>query len=122
MNENKPNPSKRVQRSQIKRITREAIVLRWMRRSRRMSMRAAGALIGVTGSAVSHYEQGRMDLPKARVPQLIAGYHYTPAEYDEYVLGKTLPCLDLRDECEQIVQRMEAAKLKTLHAVLVSFM
>ena len=118
MNENKT----KLQRSQIKRITREAIVLRWMRRSRHMSMRAAGALIGVTGSAISHYEQGRMGLPQARVPQLIAGYRYTPVEYDEYVLGKTLPCLDLRDECEQIVQRMDAAKLKTLHAVLVSFM
>ena len=108
-------------RSQIKRITREAVVLRYLRRSRRISMRAAGAVIGVTSSAISHYEQGRMDLPKARIPDLLAAYRYTVAEFDEFVLGKALPVLGIRDECEQIIQRMSDAKLKQLHAVLVSF-
>ena len=109
-------------RSYVKRITREAVVLRWMRRSRRVSMRGAGVLIGVTGSAISHYEQGRMDLPKARIPELIAGYGYTPAEFEEFVMGKTLPVLNIRDECEQIIARVDGAKLKTLHAVLLSFL
>jgi len=109
-------------RSQIKRITREALVLRWMRRSRHISMRKAGLLIGVTSSAISHYEQGRMDLPKARVPELLQGYGYTPAEYEEFVMGKGLPVLSLRDDCEQIIARVNGEKLKTLHAVLLSFL
>ena len=108
-------------RSQIKRITREAMALRCMRRLRRISMRKAGALIGVTSSAISHYEQGRMNLPKARVPELVTGYGYSMTEYEEFVNGKPLPFSDLRDECEQIVQRMDSTRLKTLHAVLVSF-
>ena len=113
---------KKYRRSQIKRITREAVVLRWMRRSRRISMRAAGALIGVTSSAISHYEQGRMNLPKARIPELLQRYGYTPAEYEEFVMGKSLPVLNLRDECEQIISRVESGKPKTLHAVLLSFL
>lgn len=107
-------------RSQIKRITREAQVLRFMRRSRRISMNKAGAAVGVGSSAISHIEQGRMDLPKSRIPILLSLYSYTPAEFDEYVLGKALPVLDLRDECVQMVAKLEMNKLKALHAVLLS--
>jgi transcriptional regulator with XRE-family HTH domain len=109
-------------RSYIKRITRETVVLRWMRRIRRVSMRRAGAEIGVSGSTISHIEQGRMDLPKERVPQLLALYGYTPAEYEEFVMGKSLPVLNMRDECEQMIARIESPKLKALHAVLLSFL
>jgi len=35
-------------------------------------------------------------------------------------MGKALPVLDLRDDCAQMVQKIETAKLKTLHAVLLS--
>lgn len=109
-------------RSQIKRITREAVVLRWMRRSRHISMLRAGLAIGVTSSAISHYEQGRMDLPKARIPELLQLYGYTPVEYDEFVMGKALPVLNVRDECEQMIARIHESKLKPLHAVLLSFL
>ncbi len=114
--------AKKPKRSQIKRITREAVVLRAMRRLRHISMRRAGVTIGVTSSAISHYEQGRMDLPKARVPELVASYGFTVPEFDEFVSGKALPVVDVRDECEQIVARIDAAKLKALHAVLLSFL
>jgi transcriptional regulator with XRE-family HTH domain len=109
-------------RSQIKRITREAIVLRHLRKARRISMRAAGARIGVGSSSISHYEQGRMDLPIARIPELLELYGYTKDEFDEWVLGKPLPVYDLRDECSQVIHRIENSKLKALHAVLLSFL
>jgi transcriptional regulator with XRE-family HTH domain len=107
-------------RSQIKRITRETQVLRFMRRSRNISMNKAGRAVGASSSTISHIEQGRMNLPLARIPILLALYGYSQSEYEEYVMGKALPVLDLRDECEQIVQKIDAGKLKTLHAVLLS--
>jgi len=85
-------------------------------------MRAAGALIGVSSSAISHYEQGRMNLPTARIPELIQMYRFTQTDFEEFVMGKTLPVLNIRDECEQIVSRVDAVKLKSLHAVLMSFL
>jgi transcriptional regulator with XRE-family HTH domain len=109
-------------RSTIKRITRELVVLRWMRRSRRISMRRAGAAIGVSSSTISHIEQGRMGLPVARVPELLSLYGYSSAEYEEHVMGKSLPVLNIRDECEQMIARIESPKLKALHAVLLSFL
>jgi transcriptional regulator with XRE-family HTH domain len=112
----------KLKRSCIKRITRETVVLRWMRKSRQISMKRAGEEIGITSSTVSHIEQGRMALPKDRVPQLLALYGYAPAEYEEYVMGKPLPVLNVRDECEQIIARIESQKLKALHAVLLSFL
>jgi transcriptional regulator with XRE-family HTH domain len=109
-------------RSYMKRITRELVVLRWMRRSRRISMRRAGAEIGISSSTISHIEQGRMGLPINRIPQLLALYGYTPAEFEEFVMGNSLPVLNMRDECEQMIARIETQKLKALHAVLLSFL
>jgi len=111
---------KKLRRSQIKRITREAQVLRFMRRSRKISMNAAGASLGVCSATISHIEQGRMNVPTSRIPILLSLYHYTSTEFDEYVMGKALPVLDLRDECVQMVQKIEMNKLKALHAVLLS--
>jgi transcriptional regulator with XRE-family HTH domain len=109
-------------RSYVKRITRELVVLRWMRRSRRISMRRAGLEIGVSSSTISHIEQGRMGLPINRIPQLLGLYGYTPSEYEQFVMGNSLPVLNIRDECEQMIARIESQKLKALHAVLLSFL
>ena len=60
-------------------LTKEATVLRIMRReSRNLSMRRAGILIGVSASTISHLEHGRADLyPKINVKLLeIYGYSY----------------------------------------------
>ncbi len=112
----------KVRRSRLKRMTREAVVLRVLRRFKRITMSQAGAMIGVSSSAISHCEQVRMNLPRARIPELLAGYGYTTAEFDELVAGRPLPVIDLRDECEQIVNQIDASKLKALHAVLMSFL
>ena len=62
-----------------------------------------------------------MELPKARIPGLVAGYRYSMEEYAKFMAGKPLPLLGLRDECAQMIERMPEAILGLLHAVLLSF-
>ena len=62
-----------------------------------------------------------MDLPKPRIPELVASYQYTLLEYEEFVSGKPLPVIGVRDECVQIIQRLDSTKLGMLHAMLLSF-
>jgi len=85
-------------------------------------MSQAGRLFQLTGSTISHIEHGRMDLPKARVEQMVMAYGYTMTDYNEYVAeGKKVP-LNLRDECLAIVRKLDDMKLQALYAVVVNFL
>ena len=77
-----------MQRSQQKRITKEAMVLRYMRHSRNLSLNQAGELVGISGSAIAHIEQGRMDVSKARIETMLHAYRYTQDEYLEFFDGR----------------------------------
>lgn len=52
-------------------ISAEAKVLRQMRITKGLSMRAAGALIGRSDSYISQLENGRMDIPTGAMLELI---------------------------------------------------
>ena len=112
---------KKKKRSQEKRITRQATVLRWMRMSRRTSMREAGRRNGCSDSSISHYEQGRMDIKPDRVRHLVESYAYSMREFEEYLAGKPLPVLSIKDECFSMIDRLDDSKLRAVHALLVSF-
>ena len=104
-----------------KKITQEAIILRHMRHTRKLSLNQAGSRIGITGSAVAHFEQGRTPISRARIETFLEAYQYTREEYLEFFDGDTLP-INLRDECLGIVKQLDATKLQAVHAVLVNFM
>ena len=108
-------------RSQQKRITKQAEVLRYLRRSRGISMRKAGDLNGISYSTISHYEHGRIDLDESITRRLVESYEYTLAEFQEFMAGKPVPVIRLRDECIHLLDRIDEAKMRAVHAVLVSF-
>lgn len=108
-------------RSQQKRITKQAEVLRYLRRSRGISMRKVGDLIGISYSTVSHYEHGRIDLDDGVVRRFVESYGHTMAEFQEFIDGKPVPVIRLRDECIHLLDRIDEAKMRAVHAVLVSF-
>jgi len=58
-------------RSAEKRITREAQVLRHLRTSKNLSLNQAGKKMSISGSAIAHIEQGRMDISRERLAAMI---------------------------------------------------
>jgi len=106
-----------MQRSQEKRITKEAQILRHMRLTRKLSLNDAGERIGISGSAIAHIEHGRMDLSRKRITTMIAAYEYTTADYLEYFDGKEVP-KNLRDECILLLRQCDESKLQMLHSVI----
>ncbi|MGK5085887.1 helix-turn-helix transcriptional regulator [Bdellovibrionota bacterium FG-1] len=104
-----------------KKITQEAIILRHMRHTRKLSLNQAGRLVGITGSAVAHFEQGRTTLSRARIETFLEAFRYTRDEYLEFFDSAALP-INLRDECLGIVKHLDDAKLQAVHSVLVNFM
>ena len=61
-------------RSSQKRITKEVIILRHMRLSKKLSLNKAGRLMGITGSAIAHMEHGRMEVSRARIEAMVTAY------------------------------------------------
>jgi len=108
-----------MQRSQQKRITKEAMVLRYMRQNRNLSLNQAGQLVGISGSAISHIEQGRMDVSRARIQTLLQAYRFTDEEFLEFFDGRPVP-MSLRDECIGILKTLDEARLQAVHSVLIN--
>lgn len=110
-----------MKRSQEKRITQEAIVLRHMRYSRQISLNEAGRKVGITGSAIAHIEQGRMDISRERIKSLVTAYEYTMDDYLEFMDGKDIP-INFRDECISAIRQMDEVRLQAVHAILINMM
>ena len=79
-----------MKRSSVKKITRTSKILRYMRVSRGIAMRKAGALTNLSDSAISHYEHGRMDVPEQRLIQLVKAYDYTMQDFRDFAAGKEI--------------------------------
>jgi len=107
----------KLKRSQQKIITRDARILRHMRISKGMSLNQAGRLVRISGSAIAHIEQGRMDISRARLETLVQAYGYTMADYLEFQDGKEVP-RNLRDECLMLLRRCDESKVQVLYPVI----
>ncbi len=112
---------KKTRRSDTKVMTKEASVLKYLRESRKLSIRNAAKIIGVSDTKVNHIENGRSDLRPQLTLKFLTGYGYTYEEFMELIKGnKALPINDYA-ECIEILKRLSKDKLKTVKAILESF-
>lgn len=102
-------------------VTKEATVLKIMRESRNLSMRKAGALIGVSDSTISHLEHGRADLYPKIIVKLLEIYGYSYEQFISMSNGKVDLPQSLRSECLEIIKRLDEEKLRTVKTILQSF-
>jgi transcriptional regulator with XRE-family HTH domain len=110
-----------MKRSQEKRITLKCKILRYMRISKGIAQARAALAADCSEPAIGHYETGRMGISEARLERLIKFYGYTLGDFEEFLSGRPLPVINLKDECVSLLEKIDETKLKAVHAVLVSF-
>lgn len=110
-----------MKRSQQKRVTLDAKIVRYMRVSRGISQREAARKCCLSEAAIGHYEHGRMDVSAVRLEQFLKAYGYTREEFEEYRGGKQIPVVSVKDECVNLLNRIDEMKLRAVYAVLTSF-
>ncbi len=111
-----------MKRSQQKIITEKSKILRFMRISKKISQEAAAKAAGCSDAAIGHYENGRMDIPDIRLRLLIEAYGYSYDELMEYLNGKPIPIVDVRDDCLRLLsQIINEDKLRAIHVILKNF-
>lgn len=112
---------KKNRRSDHKIITKEGKVLKYLRESRKLSMRRAGQIIGTSDAFINHSENGRLDLTPTNIMKLLNAYGYQWDYFQKIVTGEIeLPENDL-DDCIQILRRLKPEKLKIVKNILLSF-
>lgn len=102
-------------------MTKEASILKFMRESRKLSMRNAGSLLGVSDSMISHIENGRADLRPEITLRILKLYGYTFEQFISMSKGEMELPQSLRRECLEIIKRLDEEKLRTVKAILMSF-
>jgi transcriptional regulator with XRE-family HTH domain len=108
-------------RSAIKRITKEATIVRFMRMSRKISMRQAAQMLNLSDSLISHIEQGRQDLPRKRAEAMVSAYGYTWADFELFLAADEIPYADPKDACIQMLDRIPTSKLSMVLTILRGF-
>lgn len=112
---------KKNRRSDFKILTKEGRVLKFFRESRKLSMRRAGSVAGVSEGVINHSENGRMELTPKLILRLLNSYGYEWDYFQKLVKGEIeIPENDLI-ECIEILKRMKPEKLKVVKNILSSF-
>src|SRR4051812_11385694 len=93
------------------------IVLRRMREAVGLTMRQAGALISVSHSTISQFENGKLRLPDFRIEQLVSAYGYTPDDFAR-ILGRSA-AIDHLMECRKLIEKMSQDQLSVLYKVML---
>jgi transcriptional regulator with XRE-family HTH domain len=111
-----------VKRSQQKIITLKSKVIRFMRISKKISQPEAAKATGCSPQAIGHYENGRMEIPDGRLKALLDIYGFDNQEFQEFMNGKPIPLISIKDECLQLIDQIRSEeKLRAVHTVLKSF-
>jgi len=112
---------KKNRRSDIKIMTKEARVLKFLRESRGLSMRRAGHILGTSDAFVSHSEHGRIDLTANIILKFLNAYGYEHDYFNKLVEGKIEIPENHLEDCLGLLKRMSPDKLKTVKTILQSF-
>lgn len=93
-----------------------------MRISQKVSQETAAKAAGCSDAAIGHYENGRMEIPENRLRRLITTYGYSYEIFMEYINGKPIPIIDVRDDCLRLLSQVDNEdKLRAIHTILKNF-
>lgn len=112
---------RKYRRSDDKVITKEAGVLKYLRETRKLSLRKVGLILGKSGTWVSHVEHGRIDIDPKKILSLLNIYGYKYDYFLELVNGNRAMPSNTYAECIEILKRLDRDKLKTIKSILESF-
>ena len=95
--------------------------LKNMRNAKGLSLIKTSRLLGVAESTVNHHENGRTDyVPQDYIKNYLQNLGFTMEDWEDFLRGRT-SVYDLRQECRDLINKLEREKLKAIHVMLVSF-
>lgn len=110
-----------MRRSSYKVETPLTRALKNMRNARGLSLIKTSHLLGVSESVVNHHENGRTDhVPQEYIELFVSKMGFSMEDFEDFLKGRT-SVYDLREECKELISKLDREKLKAIHAMLLSF-
>lgn len=96
-----------------------AKILKRLRESSKLTTRQAAALVGVTHTTISHFENEKRVFSNFRIEQLVRAYGYTMEEFHK-ILG-CKPLISLKEDCAAMIDLLDDEQLSALRQLLMQF-
>ncbi|MCP3930842.1 MAG: helix-turn-helix transcriptional regulator [Bacteroidetes bacterium] len=109
-----------LRRSYKKEITKEAEVLKVIRKLKGFTQYKASFLCGYHKTAIGHIENGRIEIPKSRISHILNAYGSSMDEFD-YHMNSEVFVTEIQDDCISIIKNLTEEKLKAVYPLLQTF-
>lgn len=103
-----------------KEITKEARVLKVLRKMARLTQPMAASKCNMHRSSIDHFENGRVELSREKIEQIVRGYGYKMDMFNELVSAPVLRDEVLQDSLK-ILAILDNDKLRAVKALLDNF-
>ena len=109
---------KKKKRSSFKKTSKEALVLRFMRKTRNLSMRKAGLLMGYSDTLISHTEHGRIDLHNNSIEKFVTAYGYTMEDFDVFLESDQSLFVDHKEDLINFIHKLDDSQILKAYNIL----
>lgn len=96
---------------------RQGNLLRRIRESSNLTMRQLAMQVGISHTAISQLEHGKLELPRSRVDQIIIACGYSISDFEK-MMGKGLVEVNYRDECHSLIKAFDEETLRILYSLM----
>lgn len=96
---------------------RQGNLLRTIRESAGLTMRQLAMQIGISHTAISQLEHGKLELPRARVEQIVMACGHSTNDFDR-MMGKGFVEVNYRDECHSLIKRFDEETLRLIYSLM----
>lgn len=107
-------------RSNLKRISTQTRVLKFLRQQAKLSIRRAAHVSGLGEGVINHLETGRIQIHSRHLDKLLPAYKVPLQTYEMFAAGTVALPQDVRSDCLEIVRSMSIDQLRTALPVLNS--
>lgn len=97
---------------------KQGSLLRNMREAADLTMRQLAMQIGISHTAISQIEHGKLELPYGRIEQIVKACGQSMTDFEK-MMGKTFIAPNYRDECISIVKTLDEESVSIVYQLLV---
>jgi transcriptional regulator with XRE-family HTH domain len=117
---NKPHTPRKEGRKYQKIISKEARILKSLRKLKGLTRVEAAKFCGLSRSVIDHWENGRVNLPQTRIKTIIESWGCTMNDFD-YLLSQPILRDETVEKCQTKLEKLSIEQLMAVSALLNTF-
>ena len=117
---NRPHTPRKEGRKYQKIISKEARILKSLRKLKGLTRVEAAKLCGLSRSVIDHWENGRVNLPQSRIKTIIESWGCTMNDFD-YLMSQPILRDETVEKCQNKLEKLSIEQLMAVNALLNTF-